>query len=774
MKKFFSFIFVFITVYSQAQDFGIGMWRDHLPYSNIIKVAKLDNLIYAASPYAVYTLDEEDETTDRITSVSGLSDFSISTIAVNTNQSTIIIGYENGNIDLIKNGSITNLNAILASNIVGDKRIYNIHSNGNFSYLACGFGIVVLDLSKTEVKDTYIIGTGGSQLRVNDITISDTEIIAATEEGIYNASISTPFLSDFNAWNKVTTFANNNDSYELVHFQNNLVYIGNRSDNFSDDTVKVLDQNYNELYKFDGDDFFAIEAKDNDVLMVRNYNILVYDVNFNEVENLYTYGFNTGLNGNDCFYDGNKFWIGDKVTGLNACIDNINYKNYLLQGPLNNKCFHMATKGDHLYVSAGRVEGSAWNNTYDASGVMIFDQYDWRVKNRDFDTNIDNTNSFDFVASAIDPKDETHVVYCSFYNGVYEFLDGNFVAHYYFDNSALSESLVHGPGQVKVGCAAIDKDGNIWAANSFATNPLVLITPEGNSYAFNIGSAGTNSVITSMLIEKSTNNIWLTIRGKGIVAYNFNNTPEDVTDDEYKLLTTTEGNGGLPSNVINCIAEDKDGEIWFGTENGPAVFYSPSSVFNASSNFDAQQVLIQQDGSFQYLLETQSISSIVVDGANRKWFGTAAGGIFLMSPDGTEEIEAFSVTNSPIFSNGILSLALNESSGELYIGTDKGIIGYRGAAIESKNSYEDIYCFPNPVKPGYTGPIAINGLKANSDVKITDSSGNLVFSTLSLGGQAIWYGKDLYGQDVVSGVYFVHIVAEDGQSKAHSKLLIIR
>jgi hypothetical protein len=508
-------------------------------------------------------------------------------------------------------------------------------------------------------------------------------------------------------------------------------------------------------------------------MLIINYIVAVYSTDHSESESIYTYGGNQ-VNPNHAYWDGIQYWIADKQNGVNSSIDNTLTKNYMLQGPLNNSCFHMSAKKNNLFVATGRVDGSAWNNKYDASGVLAFDQYDWQVFNRDYDSNIDPDSSFDFIATGIDPKDENHVVFCSFYNGLYEYQDNVFKAHYNMQNSELNQSLSHGPGQIKVGCAAIDLDGNIWCANSFVSNPLVLIKPDGTSKAFNIGSAGSNSVITSMLIEKSTNNIWLTIRGKGVIVYNYNETIDDVTDDEYKLLTIAEGNGNIPSENIHCIAEDQDGEIWIGTEKGPAVIYSPASIFSSSSNFDAQQILIEQDGSFQYLLETQSISTIVVDGANRKWFGTSAGGIFLMSEDGTVEIEAHNTSNSPIFSDNILSLAMNEETGELFIGTDRGIIGYRGSAIAPKNDYSDIYCFPNPVKPGYTGPIAISGLKENSDIKIMDASGALVYSTLSYGGQAIWNGKDLHGIDVVSGIYFVMAVAEDGTSKSHTKVMIIR
>ncbi len=780
MNRNFKYLILLLVSFTFAQrficqDFGIGMWRDHLPYSNIIKVAKLDKVCFAASPFALFSVDELDETIERYTTVTGLSDFTIQTIGVNSKNKTLIIGYQNGNIDLIQGGRISNINAILKSNITGDKTIYNIHSEGNLSYLACGFGIVVLDISKNEVKDTYIIGSSGSQLTVYDIAINGDDIIAATQNGLYKAPLSAPFLADFNNWQQVNTFSNSNTTFQVVHAQNNFIYLINQLPNFADDTLKILDANYNYVTQLDNDNFFAVETKTNySVLITQNYNVSEYDTNHQEVERLFTYAYANPINANHAIWDGNNHWVADGFLGLNKSIDNTFHKNYLLQGPNTNDCFQMSSSKDKIYVASGKVSGTAWNNSFNNNGVMSFDQIEWKTFNPNIDNNIPADSSFDFIYTSVNPRDENHALYCSFYGGLLEYKDGNFKARYSYWNSELSISLLHGNNQVKVSAAEFDSKGNIWAANSFTSKPLVLITPEGDSYSFSIGAAGNNAVITSMLIEKETNNIWLGIRGKGIVVYNYNNTPEDPSDDEFRLLTLSEGNGNLQSNNINTIVQDQDLEVWVGTDKGPVVFYSPSAIFSNNSNFDGQQVLLLQDGSYQYLLETQNISSILVDGANRKWFGTSSGGVFLMSEDGTEQINAFNTNNSPIFSNNVLSLAMNYLSGELFIGTDRGIIGYRGSATNPNPQFDDVYCFPNPVRPEFTGLIGIIGLMEDSDIKITDAAGQLVKNTMSLGGQAVWDGTDMYGNPVVTGIYFIFGVSTDGRSKVSTKVMIIR
>lgn len=775
MKSIIAFILFssHLLVLAQA-EFGIEMWRDHLPYNKVTQVAKLNDLTYGATEYGLYQVDVTEMTIEQLNTVFGLSDFSISTIAANEYTNTLVVGYTNGNIDLIKEGSVYNINAILESNVLGDRTIYSIHCNDQYAYLACGFGIVVMDVMRREIKDTYYIGDNGNILKVNDITLSDDEIYAATDNGIYYASLSSPFLSDFNVWERVETINNYGDSFELIHFQNNRIFIANQHPNFSDDTLFVYDPNFQLLYQRYDDDFTGIEKKtETEVILSLNYNVVVLNENYSDVETIYTYKGERGVFSNHTIWDGTYYWIGDNQSGLNRSVSNWDSENFFIPGPINNRCFQISAAKEQVYVASGLVTGSSWNNKYVSSGVYSFDQYEWYTHNSETEEAILNDSAFDFIYTAIDPNDEKHALFCSFQGGLYEFQDDKVIERYGSVNSSLQVSLVHS-GQVKVSAAQFDEDGNIWAANSFVNKPLTLIGKEGDTLSFSIGSAGINQVITDLLIDDTHHHIWLTVRNKGVVVYDYNGTPTDASDDQYILLTDTEGNGSLPSTNVNCVSMDRDGEIWIGTEKGPVVFFTPGNMFQTGADIDGSQILLLQDGSYQYLLETQSITAIEVDGANRKWFGTSAGGIFLMSEDGTEQIYAFNKDNSPMFSNVITSMAVVQSTGEVMIGTDQGIIGFRSTATEPESRYDDVYCFPNPVRPGYNGPIAIKGLTENSNVKITDAAGNMVNESTSYGGQAVWYGDDVYGNPVASGVYYVFLVSEGGQLKSKAKVLIIR
>ncbi|MBT6808465.1 MAG: hypothetical protein HOA52_03135, partial [Flavobacteriales bacterium] len=258
----------------------------------------------------------------------------------------------------------------------------------------------------------------------------------------------------------------------------------------------------------------------------------------------------------------------------------------------------------------------------------------------------------------------------------------------------------------------------------------------------------------------------------GLFVYNDNNTLSDKTDDQLTKVTTAVGSGNLPNNSVYCLANDLDGNIWVGTKEGVCVFYSPSSVFSGF-NFDAQQIIVEENGFGQYLLNSEIVYTIAIDGGNRKWIGTLESGLFLLSEDGTEEIYHFTTENSPLLSNTITDVEINHKTGELFISTDKGLMSFRNDATSSENNISELTIFPNPVRENYTGIISISGLAYESNVKITDVGGNLVFETNSEGGTAVWDGTDFNNMRVGTGVYLVFSSDKYAREKAVGKILFI-
>ena len=257
-----------------------------------------------------------------------------------------------------------------------------------------------------------------------------------------------------------------------------------------------------------------------------------------------------------------------------------------------------------------------------------------------------------------------------------------------------------------------------------------------------------------------------------VLVFNDNGTPDNTGDDKSKKLNSAVGNGNIPGNIVFAMATDKNGEVWVGTEKGVAVFYSPENIFSGQ-NFDAQRILVEQDGYVQYLLENETVMSIAVDGANRKWIGTDRGGVFLFSEDGTKQIYHFTDENSPLLSNRVISIAINDITGEVYFATDNGVISFKSTATGGGDTFDNVYAYPNPVRAGYEGYIAIKGLVSNAQVKITDINGALIYTAKAEGGQAIWDGKNFNGSRARTGVYLVFAATADGSEKIVTKILII-
>jgi hypothetical protein len=311
----------------------------------------------------------------------------------------------------------------------------------------------------------------------------------------------------------------------------------------------------------------------------------------------------------------------------------------------------------------------------------------------------------------------------------------------------------------------------MWGLVSGVTNPLFVKTKNNEWYNFQL-SPTQHFHFDEILIDQYNQKWGIMGRKNGLFVFSDNNTISNTDDDQYKLLNMSLGNGNLPSLDIYCFAEDLNGEIWVGTDKGIGVFYNPSSVFSGN-NFDAQQILITEGEYGQYLLNEEQVKCITIDGANRKWIGTEKSGVFLLSEDGLDQIMHFTKENSPLFSNNIIDIAINPENGEVFIGTEKGLISYRSDATNGATTQSTTKVFPNPVRETYNGIIAISGLVTDANIKITDIDGNLVFEDFAKGGQASWSGKNKNGDRVSTGVYLVFSTDINGLEKIVSKILFI-
>lgn len=771
--KWYSYILIFFSPFIltlNAQDFSVESWRDHLPYSQVNQLASIGDIYYGSTPYSIIEFDYSNNEVRKLSTVNGLSEVGISAIVANQSQQSLLIAYSSSNIDLIKGESVINISSILNSSIIGDKTVYNLYSHSKYVYVCLGFGIVVVDIEKEEIKDTYIIGDNSSQEAVLDLHISQNYIYALTNDEIKMAPLNSSFLSDASIWNTLNiptgSSINNLESYQDDFFafgSTNIIY-------------KYQNNNWDTILFYPNETLRNFKVDDQNLITCTNSYVTVYSSNLDTLDFFYAYNGNPGITANDVIYGNGYYWIADESKGLRRLKNNFSLNNSLIgyMGPFTNECFHLSSVNDKLYVAAGRTYGTNWNKTFNWHGIYQFNN-SWNYFNR-INTTImaDEIDTIsDIVWVTANPLNENEFVASSFGGGLLLFNNNQFINRFSFYNSSLQTRIGQSGNSVCVAGTCYDNMGNLWIANSFTTSPLSVKTNEGEWQSFYCGPLAADKLCTDIIVDDQYGYVWMIVKDVGLVVYDYNQTVFDLSDDQYKIIGTSSGSGSLPSGNVNTLAIDNDGEIWIGTDNGPTIFYSSYPIFN-ETNYDAQNILIEVDGTLQYLLQNEIITDIEIDGANRKWIATDGGGLFLMSEDGTQTIYSLSKENSPLYSNKITSLAINHQNGELFIGTDKGILGYKSTATSPNIEFTNLQVYPNPVRPDYQGNIAVTGMMKNSEVKITDASGFLIQTIFSQGGQAVWNGKDRNNQIVGSGIYYFFATSQDGYSKAKSKVLIVR
>ena len=786
INKLFAVFFILLLAENLfSQGTAIGQWRSHLPWNNCISITEGDGVIYCATKNAVFSLDKEDNSITRFTKVNYLSDIGVSRVAYHNETKTLIVSYSNGNLDLVENDKVTNIPDIKRKLIPGLKSINNILFIESRAYLSCGFGIVVLDIEKKEIKDTYYIGFNGAQVNVLDMTFDGVNLYAATESGMYDANINDPNLSDYKSWKKHDEMPQPDLKYNTIAYFNNAIYINYAGSKYNDDTLYVYKNGnwgyYNPTYSSNK---YELKVRDTVLMVINEGDVDFIDTSGTILARIYTYN-STSIpyapTPRDAIFDSKKnniTWIADANIGVIKNEGIWTSTAYQLNGPKTTNAFNIAAQSGNIWVAPGGLDAT-WYYMYNGDGIFSFINDTWTTFDKDsinavnkhiYEPLLKQKSVFDIISVAINPSNPSNVYAGTWSKGLLEFNDQKLTTIYDTTNSTLDWIY-------RVGVAGVifDKDNNLWVTNTGGNNVLHVKKSNGTWKAFDFTGYLTSSStgeVGSLIIDKNNYKWIIYPRNSGMVVFNDNNTIDNVSDDQIRKISNVTGNGALPSNNIYSIAVDRDGEIWIGSDKGIAVIYTPENVFTGG-NFDAQQILVDQGGFIQPLLESEIITAIAVDGGNRKWIGTQRTGVFLLSEDGTEQLIHFTEENSPLFSNTINCISIDHSTGEVYFGTDKGIISYKGDSTEPEPTYSNIVVYPNPVKENYEGVIAIKGLVENADIKITDISGTLIYHTIAKGGQATWDGKNYSGEKAKTGVYLVFSSNSDGSETIVTKILFI-
>lgn len=751
MKKILISSLFLLASILQAQSIKVGEWRDHLSYFETFDVCTQENLIYVSTDKALFVYNKNDKSIERINTLNGLSDANVSAIA--SNENIVIVGYENGNLDLLENDKTQNLADIKRASIIANKKINNINIEGTTAYLSTGFGIVVLDLEKTEIKDTYYIGAGGTYMNVLGTSISNNKLFAATENGLYKADLNQANLADFQAWEKIEF--RQNSKFSLLETFANKLFVNIQGSSFNTDSLYTFDGINWELFSHPYSNV-SIKIANNKLVVTSKYGVNTYNENLGAEEyrssgvfNFEKKEFRAGI-----YLDG-EYWIADRYNGLLHHSNSVT-EQILPTGPFNSEVAQIKNFNDEIWVVHGS-KNENWDPTWSRSEISMLKKDNWSHTNTLLENDIR-----DPVAIA---KNGTQTYVASWQKGLAELVYNDLSILYDETNSSLQSRANHGDW-TNIGAVEFDSDGNLWCTNAQTLEPLSVQYTNGEWESFSLGNTVTTDQNLAKLLIDENDQKWIQLKNNGLIVFD-----EKRSGTKAKKISNGENNGNLSSDRVFAMAEDLDGEIWIGTDNGVSVFYDPSTIFEGEQ---ASTIIVTQDGYNTYLLNGLLINDIEIDGANRKWFATNNSGVILTSENGTEEIQHFTAENSPLFSNKVLDIEINQENGEVFFGTDKGLISYRSGAIKGSSDFSNVLVFPNPVTPDYEGNISIKGLLTDAIVKITDISGNLVYKTKALGGQANWNGKRTNGEEVNSGVYLIFCSDEDGTENHVSKLLIVR
>lgn len=762
--QFLSFNFLlFFCFFGQAQNIAVGDWQSHLPFHNVNSLTTDGEQLIAGTFSGVLYFNPADNSVERLSTVNGLSGVEVAQVHYNSNENLLIIGYNDLGIDIYDGNSINTFSDIKNSDIQGQKQLNKIYSLDSLTYLCGTFGVLVIDVANKVVLENYALTDGSSTVEAYDIAITDRHIFVATNKGVYQANKTNPNLFNANEWTlhdmeqNILPGAVNNFT-----INNNVLFAlkGN-------DVLKFDENEWNTYYSIDEASKVTNLVFKDDRLYISTYNggtgkVIVIE-NKAQLDEFTSYALQRP---NDLVFLNQSVFVGDLWNGINK-IDDKTITNFQPNGPRKQANYALTVDNNNkLWVAGGAAPGNFGSNiSYSDAGIYTFDNITW--KNQDKYT-LRQDQFVDIISVAVNPITNKAFLGTYIY-GIFEMnTDGSIVQLDEY-NSGLQKSLGNEIGVVDM---AYDTENNLWMSNIKTEKPIKVLTAEGQWHSFKPDFNPPTTTVTKILVSKFHNYVWVVYDRQGILVYNYGTDISATTDDQYVFLKNGAGAGNLPEARVYAIAEDKDGIVWVGTTKGIGIYYCPFELFT-ENGCDATIPIVDIDGNPNPLLEADFINCITVDNANRKWIGTN-NGVWLLNDDGNEALLNFTIKNSPLPSNRIVDIAVNESSGDVFIGTGKGIMSYRSDATKGEISYNNVAVFPNPVEPDYEGPVNIKNLVDGSIVKITDASGNLVYETISLGGQVVWNQKDYTGRKVSSGVYLIFATNNDGNQAYEGKLMLIR
>ena len=689
----------------------IGEWNVYPAYADITDIQPAGNTVYVLSSKNLFSYHLSDNSVKTYGKGHGLSDAGITHIAWCDQAKKLVVIFDNYNIDFIDlDDNYNNLSDYYQKSTSLNKTINKVKVVNQYAYLCTGFGILKIDVKKEEIADVYQLNDN-----IADMTIIDQVMYAINSNGkkIYQANTKDNLL-DPNNWT---------------------LFDGNKSDIFKEDknTIKLS-----------------------------TANVVVFDKK------------------NNCY------WSDDKNGNLQSFVLDDNKEPVMKlegihpDGPQSNYFYFMKVFNNKLYTVPG---GWSWVDNFLRPGmIQILDEdKNWTIYGKDVKPDF-GRNFQDVSSIAVDPRDPTHFFVGTGGTGIYEFKDGEKINNFTHGNSddaiySTLRTININHNYVRADGVIYDADGVLWLVNGNSPNPVISFTPDRKWVTYHpeelMGNNGNGySNLTRTCLDK---------KGRYWVVNDYGNFPAlfcfDTVNKAGKRFVNFKNQDGVKFTIYRVpnVSEDLQGNIWLCTEIGPLML-TEEQINDPSLGFIQVKVPRNDGTNFaDYLLNGVFVTCMTIDGAGRKWFGTDSKGVYLISEDNNTQIEHFTETNSNLLSNTIESIEVNNKTGEVFFGTSKGLCSYMSDASETAEEMikDQVYAYPNPVRPDYTGYITITGLTYNADVKILTVNGTLVKEGRSNGGSFVWDGNDQNGKRVASGIYMVNTATQDGKKGTVCKIAII-
>lgn len=792
MIKKISLIFTIalITISLHAQ-LPVGGWTIHPSFGGVSSIVETKNKIYYLSEGSLFSIDKQTSEVRALNISNDLNGGAIKAIYNNTEKNYIIVTYQDCNIDRINDdGSVINISDISDALITGKPSINHLGFGKNRIYVATSFGLVTIDDSRNETVETMYSPNPVEKVFV----LGDYVII-----GYLNKLMAAPISEHLVAIDKFNLVGGNASTWTFGDYSTTLgdsrIIFTHRSGNNNKAVIADFDFIADKL------SYGTVRYNNADITLTHIVPVGTNKAFIANGTNMFTYGADTPASGPEvtkfpailkgqalsAFEGLNHVW-GGNADGL--CQYDISDRENPVQFGEKFGKTEFATTGCNRIIGQPSSKLMFINATdLCTSSLGYVGQPNLKLTSYDSIDKFSNITPNTIVQQPCwiveDPYDPNTLYISTFWKGIYRFRNGNLDVVFTNTNSSIRYFYYYG-----LSCLNFDSFGNLWVGQEDAENGLYCIhaisyddlnksEPRKEDWitfeSDRLHRSSTSATLNHSKMMAFAQGAW----SKNIHFVKQKNTTS-LADDEIIVTTSyvDQDNKSLSFYHIWALCEDKKGRLWVGTDKGVFEITDPTKITSDVAQVNHLKVP-RNDGTglADYLLDALTVSSIAVDSANRKWIGTTTAGVYLVSEDGDQIIEHYDTSNSILPSNTVFSVACDPNSSSVFFATSAGVVEYNSTAAPASENLDDVYAYPNPVRPDYSGWITVTGLMDNTLVKIADSAGNVFFQGRSEGGMITWDGCNANGDRVKTGVYYVFASHgsgnESGSDSCVTKIMVI-